>query len=102
MPTAFELERGVRMPMVLPREGRVMQVMERRWWLVMETECEVVDVERENVMQLKVAMEKIGQRRRGRERIMMANILEIPKSRREEIVETIQEILEDHGYYEEG
>ena len=30
MPTVFELERGARMQMVLPREGRVMQVMEKR------------------------------------------------------------------------
>jgi DNA-directed RNA polymerase specialized sigma24 family protein len=34
--------------------------------------------------------------------LKMQNDVYIPKSRREEIVEKIQEILEDYGYYEEG
>lgn len=34
--------------------------------------------------------------------LKMQNDVYIPKSRREEIVEQIQEILEEHGYYEEG
>lgn len=34
--------------------------------------------------------------------LKMQNDVYIPKSRREEILEYIQEILEDHGHYEEG
>ena len=34
--------------------------------------------------------------------LKIQNDVYIPKSRREEIVRKIQEILEDHGYYEEG
>ena len=34
--------------------------------------------------------------------LKMQNDVYIPKSRREEIVQEMQEILEEHGYYEEG
>ena len=34
--------------------------------------------------------------------LKMQNDVYIAKSRREEIVEKAQEILENHGYYEEG